>query len=396
LNVGRFIALAIVVALAVAVAGVVSRRHDDDKLAHWTNEQAIATVALTTLKRETEEKEIVLPGDVEAYYSASIHGQASGYVREWSADIGAKVRKGDVLAVVETPELDQRLAQAEGELAKAKANQELAQMTANRWKSLGASAAVSEQAIDEKEGDAHAKDAELAAAQANLDRLRALKSFANIVSPFDGVVTARNVDIGALVSATSSASLPLFTVADIHLVRVYVRAPESYGAALKNGMKAKVFVPEYPERPFEATISTTSHAIDAKSRSLLVELISDNTEGLLTPGSFAQVRFQLPPDPNAARLPASALLFRDQSTMVATVGPDNRVHLNKIRIERDYGSQVEIAGALPANARIVASPSESIAEGDQVRLADPSQVAAGTPNSPPAAALAQSPREQPE
>ena len=357
-------------AVGLATTGVASRLHDEEKLARWTDDQAIPTVALTKPQHEDANKEVVLPGDVEAYYSASIHGQASGYVREWRADIGAKVKQGEILAVVDTPELDQRVTQAEGELAKAKANQALAKVTADRWKTLSASAAVSQQAIDEKEGDAHAKDAEVAAEQANLDRLRAMKSFANIVAPFDGVVTARNVDIGSLVNTNATASAPLFTVADIHKVRIYVRAPESYAAKLADGMKAKLSVPEYPGRSFEATIATTSHSIDAKSRSLLVELTADNSNGSLTPGSFAQVRFELPLDPNASRLPASALVFRGQAVLVATVDNGDHVRLVKVHIARDYGSQVEIVDALPAGARIIASPPESIADGDQVRVAD--------------------------
>ena len=243
-------------------------------------------------------------------------------------------------------------------------------MTAERWKTLSASSAVSQQAIDEKEADATAKDAEVAAAKANLDRLRALKAFANITAPFDGVVTARNVDIGSLVSATGAASQPLFTVADIHKVRIYVRVPESYAAALTDGMEAKLSVPQYPGRSFEAAIATTSHSIDAKSRSLLVELMADNSKEQLSPGSFAQVRFELPPDPNATRIPASALIFRNQAVMVAKVDKEDRARLVKVHIARDYGSQVEIVDALPAGARIIASPPESIADGDQVRVAD--------------------------
>ncbi len=368
-KIGRFLLLTMAIAVGVATTGVASRLHDEEKLARWTDDQATPTVALTSPQHEDANKEVVLPGDVEAYYSASIHGQASGYVHDWRADIGAKVKQGDILAVVDTPELDQRVTQAEGELAKAKANQALAKLTAERWKTLSASSAVSQQAIDEKEGDAIAKDAEVAAVKANLDRLRALKAFANITAPFDGVVTARNVDIGSLVLATGAASQPLFAVADIHKVRIYVRAPESYAAALTDGMKAKFIVPEYPGRSFEAAIATTSRSIDPKSRSLLVELMADNSTGLLSPGSFAEVRFELPPDPNATRLPANALIFRNQAVLVAKVDKDDRVRLIKVHIARDYGSQVEIADGLPAGARIIVSPPESIADGDQVRVA---------------------------
>ena len=366
---GRAVVLFSVVAVAVAVTGVFDRRHDEERLARWTDEQAIPTVALVTPKRGSVAREVVLPGDVEAFYNAAIHGQASGYVREWRKDIGAKVRQGDILAVVETPELDERIAVAESELDKAKANQALARVTAQRWNSLRNSAAVSQQAADEKQSDSTAKNAEVEAAQSNVERLKALKTFDNIVAPFDGVVTARNIDIGSLVKADSNDGAALFSVADIHQMRVYVRAPESYAAALKNGMKATLQLPEYPDRTFEATIETTSRAIDKKSRSLLVELYADNKDGALTPGAFARVHFQIPPDPNAVTLPANALLFRDSGLEVATLGLDNRIILKKVRIARDFGSQVEIAGGLSADERIVANPPESIGDGQEVRVA---------------------------
>ncbi len=369
---GRAIVLFSVVAVAVAITGVFDRRHDEERLARWTDEQAIPTVALVSPKRGAVAREVVLPGDVAAFYNAAIHGQTSGYVREWRKDIGAKVRQGDILAVVDTPELDQRISVAENELVKAKANQQLAHVTAQRWSSLRNSAAVSQQAVDEKVSDANAKDAEVQAAQANLDRLKALKGFANIVAPFDGVVTARNIDIGSLVKADSNDSADLFTVADIHQMRVYVRAPESYAAELKNGMKATLRLPEYPDRTFEATIETTSHAIDKKSRSLLVELYADNKDGALAPGAFARVHFQIPPDPSAVTLPADAMLFRDNGVEVATVGLDNRIVMKKVRIARDFGSEVEIAGGLSVDERVVANPPESIADGEEVRIADAS------------------------
>ena len=365
---GRAIVLFSVTAVAVAVTGVFSRQHDEERLARWTNEQAIPTVALVSPRRGSGTSELVLPGDVEAFYTAAIHGQTSGYVREWRKDIGAKVRQGEVLAVVETPELDQRIAASESELVKAKANQALAHVTAQRWGSLRNSAAVSQQAVDEKASDASAKDAEVQAAEADLDRLKALKAFDNIVAPFDGVVTARNVDIGSLVKADSNDGEALFSVADIHRMRVYVRAPQAYAAALKVGMKATLQLPEYPDRSFEATVETTSRAIDSKSRALLVELYADNKDGALTPGAFARVHFQIPPDPNALKLPANALLFRDNAIEVATLGLDNRIELKKVRIARDLGSEVEIDGGLSVDDRIVANPPESLGGGEDVRI----------------------------
>ena len=313
-------------------------------------------------------REVVLPGNVEAFVSASIHGQTSGYVQEWRKDIGAQVHQGEVLAVVDTPELDQSIAVAQSELARSKANLALAKVTAVRWNSLRATGGVSQQAVDEKDADSSAREAEVEAAQSNVDRLKAQKGFANIVAPFDGVVTARNVDIGSLVKADSNDTAALFTVADIHKMRIYVPVPESYAASLKDGMKATLSLPEYPDRKFEATISTTSHAIDQKSRTLLVELIADNKDGALSPGAFARVHFDIPPDPNAMRLPASALLFRDNTLEVATVGLDNRIALKKVRIARDLGTEIEITGGLSVDERIVANPPDSIGDGEEVRV----------------------------
>ena len=341
---GRALLLLAVAAIAVAYTGISGRRRDDEKLKQWTQEQAIPSVAVVSLQKGGKARELVLPGNVEAFDTASIHGQVSGYISEWRKDIGAEVHQGEVLAVVDTPELDQRIAVAHSELAKAKANMALAKVTADRWNSLRSSAAVSQQAADEKESDAHAKAAEVEAAQSNIDRLKALKAFANIVAPFDGVVTARNVDIGSLVKADSNDGVALFTVADIHQMRIYVPVPQSYAAAMKDGMKATLELPEYPDRTFDAMIETTSHAIDRKSRSLLVELIADNKDGALAPGAFVRVHFELPPDPDAMTLPADALLFRDNATEVATLGLDNRIVLKKSGLRATSGTRSKSLG----------------------------------------------------
>ena len=379
-KVGRAILVLAVAAIAVAYTGISARRHDDEKLKQWTQEQAIPPVAVVTPQRGGETRELVLPGNVDAFYSAAIHSQVMGYVQEWRKDIGAKVHQGDVLAVVDTPELDDRIAVAQSELAKAKANLALAKVTAARWDSLRHTAAVSQQEADEKDSDARAQAAQVDAAQSNVDRLKAQKAFSNIVAPFDGVVTARNVDVGSLVRADGVDTPPLFTVADIHQMRVYVPVPETYAASLKDGMKATLELPEYPDRRFDATIETTSHAIDRKSRSLLVELTADNKDGALSPGAFARIRFELPPDPNTLTIPASAIVFRGDAPQVAAIGRDNRVSLKKVQIMRDLGTEVEITGGLNQDERIVANPPDSIGNGEEVRVME----AAGdkTPGSP--------------
>jgi multidrug efflux system membrane fusion protein len=366
-KVWRAMLILVVGAIAVAYTGISGRLHDDEKLKQWTQEQAIPPVAVVAPQRGGEVRELVLPGNVDAFYSASIHGQVRGYVQEWRTDIGAKVHQGDVLAVVDTPELDQSIAVAQSELARANANLALAKVTAARWNSLRASAAVSQQTADEKDADARARQADVDAAQSNVDRLKAEKVFANIAAPFDGVVTARNVDVGSLVRADGSANPALFVVADIHQMRIYVPVPESYAAELKDGMKATLELPEYPDRKFDATIVTTSHAIDQKSRTLLVELLADNKDGLLAPGAFTRVHFQIPPDPNTLTIPASALMYRDTAPKVATVRADNHIVLKEVGVERDLGTAVEVTGLSP-DERIVANPPDSIADGEEVRV----------------------------
>ena len=344
-KVWRAILLLAVAAIVVAYAGISGRSRDDEQLNKWTQKQAIPPVAVVTPKRGGDARELVLPGNVEAFYNAAIHSQVVGYVQEWRKDIGAQVKQGDVLAVVDTPELDERIAVAQSEVAKAKANLALAKVTATRWNSLRASAAVSQQAADEKDSDQRAQAAQVDAAQSNVDRLKAQKAFANIVAPFDGVVTARNVDVGSLVRADGGPNTPpLFTVADVHEMRIYVPVPENYVAGLEPGTTATLEVPEYPGRSFDATIDTTAHAITTNSRTLLVELLASNKDGLLQPGAFTRVHFKLPADPNSFSIPASAMLYRDTEPRVAMVGVDNRITLKDVRIVRDLGTTVEIAG----------------------------------------------------
>jgi RND family efflux transporter MFP subunit len=391
-KVGRVLLLLAVGAIALAYTGSSGRHHDDEKLKQWTQERAIPPVSVVEPKRGGEARELVLPGNVDAFYTASIHSQVMGYVQEWRKDIGAKVKQGDVLAVVDTPELDERVAVAQSELAKAKANLSLAKVTAARWNSLRASAAVSQQAADEKDSDQRAQAAQVDAALSNVERLKAQKAFANIVAPFDGVVTARNVDVGSLVRADGVDTPPLFTVADIHEMRVYVPVPENYTSELKDGMKATLELPEYPNRKFDATIATTSHAIDQKSRTLLVELLADNKDGLLQPGAFARVHFQIPPDTNTFTLPASAMLYRDAEPRVATVGPDNRVVLKDVRIVRDLGTTVEVGGVSP-DERIVTNPPDSISDGEDVRVME---AAAEKPKGQSAQQSAEGPKDHPK
>ena len=364
----RFLVPLLVVGAILAFEGVTSRKHDEAQLAQWTKERSTPTVAVVSPTRPVGTRLLTLPGDVDAFYNASVHAQVSGYVQQWMKDIGADVRQGETLATIDTPSLDQQIEQAKQELSKAKANLAFAKTTADRWNSLRASAAVSQQAADEKVSDAAAREADVAAAAANVERLKALKAFANIVSPFDGVVTARNIDIGSLVSDGNGPQSTLFVVADTHEMRVYVAVPQNYEADIKVGMHATLKLPEYPNRTFDAAVATSSRAISKNSRSLLVELHAENPDRLLRPGAFAQVLFQLQESPTALVVPAGALLFRGAGVQVATVDANNRITMKPVEIAKDFGATVEIGSGLSPTDQIVAAPSDSIADGDEVKI----------------------------
>ena len=268
----------------------------------------------------------MLPADVEAFYNAPIHARINGYVRMWYYNIGAQVKAGDVLARIDTPDLDQQFEQAKGELAKAQADYNLAELTANRWQAMRQSQAVSQQTADEKLGDARAKKAQVDAAQANVDRIKVLQSFKDITAPFDGIVTARRIDVGALVSASNNNDPGLFDVSTIDEMRVYIRVPQAYTAQLHEGMTAKLTLPQYPGRVFEGKLTASSSSISMEFRAQLVELSVGNKAHLLSPGSYAQATFELPLDPNKLTVPASAMIFRGATPEVATVDSYGQGH----------------------------------------------------------------------
>ena len=364
----RRLAIAALVALALAAAGVFIRNKDFKQLAEATKEGAIPTVAVGAPQAGPAVEEIILPGNVQSFFDARIRARVQGFVRDWRYDIGAKVKAGDVLATVEAPELDQQLQQAKGELSRAEAEVNLAKLTSKRWSALRASTAVSQQSADEKSGDYQAKVAATEAARANVERLRALTGYLQITSPFAGVVTARNVDIGALVGPENK--LELFSVADIHQVRIYVGVPQAYAASIKPGMIAELKLAQFPTRLFTAKVLTTSNAIAENSRSLLVQLIADNPEGLLLPGSYAEVHFKLPGRPGVRRIPASAIFFQKNALAVATVGANGKVAIKPITIVRDLGTTIEISSGPALSDRIILNPPQSLSDGDEVRIAE--------------------------
>ena len=357
------------VATICATTGIIGRDESKAELQARTIAAAVPTVAVVLPRHGEEPQHLALPGNVEAFYQAPIYARVSGYVKMWYQDIGARVKAGQLLAEIDAPDLDQQLAQAKGNLAIAKANGELALLTARRWQALRATDAVSQQTADEKTGDAAAKHAAVLAAEAEVRRLIALESFKRITAPFDGVVTARKTDVGALINAGSGSGPELFRVADLHAVRVYVRVPQTFAPELRVGMAATLHLPQHPKLSYTAKVATTANAVSLDSRTLLVELLADNPDGELLPGAYAEVHFQLPVSPDVLLLPTSALLFRAQGPEVATIGPRNHVVLKPIGIGRDLGTEVEVTSGIDLTDRVIDGPSDSIAAGDPVEIA---------------------------
>ncbi len=353
----------------------------------WAKAQAIPTVGLAKLEHGDALQTLTLPGNIQPYYKASIYSRVNGYLKSWNKDIGAAVKSGEVLASIEAPDLDQQLAQAKATLASSKANYDIAVITANRNDVLLKKLIVAQQVADQTAADAAAKKAIMDATAASVGQLEAMQSFKQIVAPFDGIVTARNTDIGALINAGSGAGQQLFEVSDLHRVRIYVQVPQAYSADLRPGLKATLQLPQYPGRQFDATLVTTSNAVDPTSRSMLVELQADNPDGQLVGGTYARVEFQIPGDPNMMRLPATALMPVNQGSQVAVLGAGDKVVLKSIQLGRDFGDTVEVRSGLAPRDKVIDSPPETLQSGQEVQLAAP------TPSSTAAQVGAPSPTE---
>jgi len=360
--------IGVIVALAIVVVGLVSRASGNARLREWTDTQAVPTVAVVAPAPAGASGTLDLPGRTEAYSRALIYARVSGYLKSWNVDIGAKVKAGDLLAEIEAPDLDQQLLQTKAALATAQANSALAQTTATRWQALLATGAVSKQDVDEKVGDYAAKQATVKAAQADMEREQALKGFLRIVAPFDGVVTARNTDVGALINVGGTAGQELFVVSDTRKLRVYVSVPQTYVPSIPPGTKATITVPERPGKKYEATVEYSSQAVNVSSGSTLMQLGVDNANGDLLPGGFANVSLDLPTNASALRIPSSALLFDKNGLRVATLGKDDKVVLKKVTIARDLGQTIEIGSGLAADDRVVQNPPDGIDDGDLVHV----------------------------
>lgn len=360
---GLIIAL---VAIGVVAYGLTIRAKENDALKQWTDEQSIPSVSLVEPVAGSKMSTLELPARLEAFARAPIYARVSGYLKQWHVDIGSPVKAGQLLGEIETPDLDQQLLQAKADVAAAKVNAELAGTTAKRWQSMLNTDSVSKQEVDERLGDYAAKQALLQAAQANLDRVQANKGFTRLVAPFDGIVTARHTDIGALINAGEAAQ-PLFVVSDMRKLRLYVNVPQSYAPALGQGTLAKVTIPGRPGVEYSASLVASSRAVDAASGTTLFQFVVPNKEGELLPGGFARAGIELPASQATLSIPASAIIFRQDGLRVATLGEHDKVVLKTVTVASDLGKTLEISAGLEAGDKLIDSPPDDIADGMQVR-----------------------------
>ncbi len=380
----------LIVAVLVGVIGILSRIHVRAALRTQTDSMAVPDVSVIAVQSGAPMREIVLPGTIQAYQDAPIYARTSGYVTSWSHDIGSHVRKGELLAVIATPELDRQVDQARASLETAQANLGLSRVTAQRYESLRGTQAVSKQSIDTASDTATAQVATVAVARQNLNQLLELQAFERVYAPFDGIVTARNTDVGQLVAAGSSGgtgspstevggaatvngSTPqeLFRVSNSRVVRIFIDVPGMYVPEARPGIETDIAVPGFPGRVFQGHVVRTANALNLNTRTLMVEVDIDNRKGELLPGSYAQVHLKLPMKHPAVIIPVSSLLFRSEGLRVVTIDGQSRVHLQKISVGRDWGTQVEVLTGLSAGQRIVNSPPDSVTEGEKVDVVSP-------------------------
>jgi RND family efflux transporter MFP subunit len=363
---------AIVALLAAGIiSGIHSRKSADAVLADVATESSIPSVRVTYPAAGEEIQQVDLPGNVQAFNDTPIYARTSGYLRHWYVDIGAHVHQGELMADIETPELDQQLQQAQADLKTAQANLAIAAITSKRWQNLLAKDAVSKQETDQAMSDLAARQSTVSANEANVRRLEQLQGFEKVTAPFDGVVTARNIDIGALVEAGAN-SMPkeLFHLSRISQLRVYVAVPEAYANAVKNGGTVDLTETDRPEETIRGKLVRNSNSIDPESRTLNAEVDVDNSNGHLLPGAYVFVHLQLPGNPHSVTLPSNALLFRAEGLRAAVIR-DNRVVLAPISIGHDYGNKVEITSGLTAKDAVVLDPPDSLAAGATVKVIQP-------------------------
>jgi RND family efflux transporter MFP subunit len=370
--------VAFLIAVAVVIAGIVPRVKARATLRNETNQLAVPAVVVVQPKRSADGQEIVLPANVQAFKDAPIYARTNGYLKRWYADIGARVKAGQLLAEIDTPEVTQQLHQARADLATAEANAHLSEITATRYQGLLKSDSVSQQDADNATGDFAAKKATVLSAQANVRRLEDLQSFQKIYAPFDGIITARNTDIGQLIDSGSGTGPrgELFHIAAPGKLRVYVNVPQIYSQLAKPGLKADLTLAEFPGRRFEGKLVRTADAIDFTTRTLLVEIEVNNPSGELLTGAYAEVHLKLPTNVATFTVPVNTLLFRSEGLRVASV-KDGKASLIPLTIGRDFGSDVEVLTGLNGDESLIVNPPDSIVSGQQVRVAQNAQPAAG-------------------
>ena len=377
-----WLALGALVVIALAAQGIWSRRAAHASLEAQVRDASRPVVVVIRPQPLSATQDLVLPGNVQAFADTPIYARTNGYLRAWYADLGSHVKRGQLLAQIDTPEVDDQLRQARADLDNAQANYELAHRTAERWTEMLGNHSVSKQETDEKVGDMLAKKATLDAAKFNVARLQKLQSFQKIYAPFDGIVTVRNVDVGALIDAGSSGgpARELFHIAQADRMRVYVNVPQAYAQQVRPGLPATLTLPELPGKRFSGTTTHIAGAIDATQRTMLTEVDFANPTGELLPGAYAEVHFALSGPPGTASgftLPGNTLLFRADGVHVATVDANHRVRLAPVTLGIDYGARVAIASGLRGDERVIVSPQDSIIDGQQVRVAAASSPAAG-------------------
>lgn len=373
---GRLILIAIVAVLviaAVVAAGILPRVKARQAVRAETEQLAVPTVTLFRVHPSSAEREIVLPANIQPFIAAPIFARTSGYLKAWYTDIGARVRKGQLLAEIETPEVDAQLRQARADLSTSEANLHLSEITAARYENLLKTDAVSKQETDSAVSDLAAKRAIVQSNQQNVKRLEELVSFEKVFAPFEGVITARNTDVGQLINSGSAGgpTTELFRIAAVNTLRVYVNVPQIYSTAVRRGMTVDLTLPQFPGRPFRGTVVRNADAIDPASRTLLVEVDVSNPSGDLLSGAYAEAHFKLPGSIHSLILPVTALIFRSEGLEVATVDSQQRAVLKHIRIGTDLGNQVEVAGGLNDGDQVIVNPPDSLVTGELVRPAEP-------------------------
>ena len=368
----------LLLAIAVVAYGLGSRAAQNSRLHDSTEAQAIPTVAIVAPSHAENQAGLDLPGRLQAFINAPIYARVPGYLKSWKYDIGGRVKAGDLLGEIDTPDLDQQLQQARAALGVAQANAKLAQISADRWQSLAGTDAVAKQDVDTRNFTLNANIAQVKAAQASLDQLVAEEGFKRLVAPFDGIVTERDTDIGQLINVGASGGMQLFVVSETSKLRVYVSVPQNYVPSVPPGTKATITVPEHPDKTYSGTVEYSAQAVIPTTGTTLMQIIVDNSAGEMMPGDYGSIHLQIAGAPNVLSVPSSALIFDANGLSIATLGADNRVLLKPVSIERDLGAIVELATGLAPSDRVIENPPDGVANGAEVRIAGGVPVVAAT------------------